>query len=90
MCCNDSVNTVFAEGRRCDWNWLATTLNPYYEGNTLSAMIDDDRFINGTRDNWYFGEDDTGDIMNIDNLHGLLAKCSKLGMTNIHLVRQYW
>ena len=25
------------------WNWVATTLNPHYEGNDLGYMINDDR-----------------------------------------------
>ncbi|CAL7946995.1 unnamed protein product [Xylocopa violacea] len=54
------------------WNWIAMTLNPYYEGNSASAMIDDDRFIRHTLDHWYFGEDSTGNLMNIENLNKLL------------------
>ncbi|XP_046560813.1 cap-specific mRNA (nucleoside-2'-O-)-methyltransferase 2-like [Haliotis rubra] len=53
------------------WSWLGTTLSPYYEGNSLVQMIDDDRFIRLTLDNWYFGEDGTGNIMDYDNLQGL-------------------
>ena len=26
------------------WTWLATTLNPHYEGNDLGYMINDDRY----------------------------------------------
>ena len=25
-----------------DWQWVANTLNPYYEGNDLEAMLDDE------------------------------------------------
>lgn len=50
------------------WNWTATTLNPYYEGNNLGQMIPDDRFIIDTLDNWLFGPDNSGNIMNEDNL----------------------
>ena len=46
------------------WNWIGNTLNPYYEGNSLSEMIDDDRLIIDTLDRWHFGADNTGNIMN--------------------------
>jgi len=50
------------------WNWVATTLNPHYEGNDLGYMINDDRFIMGSLENWEFGSDDTGDLMKTRNL----------------------
>ncbi|XP_044747042.1 cap-specific mRNA (nucleoside-2'-O-)-methyltransferase 2 [Coccinella septempunctata] len=45
-----------------EWNWLATTLNPQYEGNKLSEMIPDDRLLRFTKKQWHFGMDHTGDI----------------------------
>lgn len=51
-----------------DWKWTATTLNPYYEGNSLSCMINDDRFILHTLEHWYFGGDNTGNLMKLKNL----------------------
>ena len=53
------------------WKWLATSLNPHYEGNTIDRTIVDDRLILQTPDCWYFGEDNTGDIMSLENLRGL-------------------
>lgn len=53
------------------WDWIATTLNPYYEGHDLKAMLDDDRFISETLEHWHFGADGTGDLMNVDNLNAL-------------------
>jgi len=71
------------------WQWLASTLNPYYEGNSLSAMIDDDRFIRSTLSHWYFGQDDTGDLMNDDNMNNLRGEFhNELGLKKIHLVRK--
>jgi len=58
-------------GYEGEWGWLATTLNPYYEGNSISHMIDEDRFISCSRGNWYFGEDNMGDLMSLGNLEGL-------------------
>lgn len=53
------------------WNWLATTLNPYYEGNPLSQMVQDDRFIFHTLPQWTFGKDMTGNLMDLGNLRDL-------------------
>lgn len=60
-----------------NWQWLATTLNPYYEGNGIGHMIDEDRFIRSSHDNWYFGEDGTGDLMSEINLKGLQKRLSE-------------
>ena len=48
------------------WNWLANSLNPYYEGNIPTRMINDDRFMMKTIENWDFGPDMTGDITHPD------------------------
>ncbi|XP_014671120.1 PREDICTED: cap-specific mRNA (nucleoside-2'-O-)-methyltransferase 2-like [Priapulus caudatus] len=69
-----------------EWTWLATTLNPFYEGNKIGCMIDDDRSLMiHTLDNWYFGKDNTGDVMSEENLAGLINHV-KSGVGGIHLV----
>ena len=45
-----------------DHLWIANTLNPYYEGNSHSSCIVDDRFICRTYNSWCMGRDNTGDI----------------------------
>jgi len=62
-----------------NWKWLATTLNPHYEGNNLGFMINDDRFILGCLDNWEFGTDNTGDLLKLHNLDKIKERCNKLG-----------
>ncbi|XP_010740289.2 cap-specific mRNA (nucleoside-2'-O-)-methyltransferase 2 [Larimichthys crocea] len=49
--------------RYCDWSWAANTLNPYHEGNGGSTTIADDRLIANTLPWWFFGSDNTGNIM---------------------------
>jgi len=74
------------EDKPCRWRWLASTLNPYYEGNSLHDMIEDDRFITQTADHWYFGPDDTGDIFSSDFIESLAGECANKELHDIHLV----
>jgi cap2 methyltransferase len=53
------------------WEWTGLSLNPYYEGNDQEAMVDDDRFIIETLDRWYFGIDNSGNILDTNNIKGL-------------------
>lgn len=55
-----------SEDHSQSWVWYANTLNPYYEGNTSKSTVTDDRLISGTLNRWYFGKDQTGDIMSPD------------------------
>uniref|UniRef100_A0A6J0VFM6 Cap-specific mRNA (nucleoside-2'-O-)-methyltransferase 2 n=1 Tax=Pogona vitticeps TaxID=103695 RepID=A0A6J0VFM6_9SAUR len=68
----------------CDWNWVANTLNPYHEANDTFMMIMDDRLIANTLPWWYFGPDDTGDVMTLKYLRGLQRFISN--MATVHLV----
>ncbi|XP_059848463.1 cap-specific mRNA (nucleoside-2'-O-)-methyltransferase 2 [Hypanus sabinus] len=70
----------------CDWKWVANTLNPYHEGNDMGTMIADDRLIVGTLSRWYFGPDDTGNVMDRRHLEGLIEFTRDQGMETIHLV----
>lgn len=68
----------------CEWNWVANTLNPYHEANDNLIMIMDDRLIANTLHRWYFGPDNTGDIMTLKYLTGLQKFISS--MATIHLI----
>ncbi len=60
------------------WKWLAASLNPYYEGNDVAAMINDDRFIKETLKNWDFGADFSGNIMDVENIENLKKRSKDL------------
>ncbi len=81
MCCIDKINIPDYKGR---WQWIGNTLNPYYEGNDLLAMIDDDRLILDTLDKWHFGKDNTGDILAVDNIYDLQQMAKNI--SPVHLV----
>ncbi|XP_064462866.1 cap-specific mRNA (nucleoside-2'-O-)-methyltransferase 2-like [Ornithodoros turicata] len=53
----------YLEERAVNWCWYATTLNPYYEGNSTKSTVTDDRLIFNTLGHWYFGRDQTGDVL---------------------------
>lgn len=58
---------------------MATTLNPYHEGNDVGTMINDDRLIALSRSKWAFLADNTGNILHHINFKSLLkAKKEKL------------
>lgn len=67
---------------KSNFKWCATTLNPYYEGNSFDNAVLDDRLMIRTFDNWEFGEDFTGDITNRRNVEKLIARCRKMGKVN--------
>jgi len=75
------------EDESYQWRWLASTLNPNYEGNSLHSMIEDDRFISLTADHWYFGADNTGDICSADFAESLARECTRKELNDVHLVR---
>nr|XP_054761341.1 uncharacterized protein LOC129267737 [Lytechinus pictus] len=68
------------------WKWLGTSLNPHYEMNTPDSTIVDDRLILQTPGCWYFGEDDTGDVMSAANLAGLERLVQEKMNGTVHLV----
>ncbi|KAJ6632667.1 Cap-specific mRNA (nucleoside-2'-O-)-methyltransferase 2 [Pseudolycoriella hygida] len=65
------------------FKWCATTLNPYYEGNSFDNAVLDDRLIIRTFDNWEFGADFTGDITNRRNVEKLVARCKRMGKVDL-------
>lgn len=75
---NHYIKTKFPS-RHVQWNWIANSLNPYYEGNDLTAMLDDDRFIVETIDHWCFGKDNTGNIMKKENVQMIWEKAQRMG-----------
>jgi 23S rRNA U2552 (ribose-2'-O)-methylase RlmE/FtsJ len=64
----------------------AVSLNPFYEGNDLGAMIDDDRLIIETRPHWMFGIDNSGDIRQGDNIRSFWQRAREDGCAPCALV----
>lgn len=60
--------------RHVRWDWMASTLNPYCEGNPYNKMVEDDRFIRHTLRHWCFGADNTGNLMRLANLDALVER----------------
>ncbi|KAM4630162.1 cap-specific mRNA (nucleoside-2'-O-)-methyltransferase 2 [Polymixia lowei] len=67
----------------CDWSWAANTLNPYHEGNEGKTTIADDRLIANTLPWWFFGSDNTGDIMSQKHLLGLQVFVSNMRSVDV-------
>ncbi|XP_076275397.1 cap methyltransferase 2 isoform X2 [Rhynchophorus ferrugineus] len=65
------------------WYWLASTLNPHFEGNSLSQMIPDDRLINHTSGHWLFGLDQTGNIQKYYNHCNIVEKATSEYMVDL-------
>ena len=59
------------------WQWKAMMLNPYYEGNDLHALIDQDRFMMESFEKWYLGRDNSGDILEWESITGLVDLVKK-------------
>uniref|UniRef100_A0A1B6BY81 Cap-specific mRNA (nucleoside-2'-O-)-methyltransferase 2 n=1 Tax=Clastoptera arizonana TaxID=38151 RepID=A0A1B6BY81_9HEMI len=68
------------------WKWMASSLNPYYEGNRLDELINDDRFMMHTIPNWIFGDSLTGDLMNVENMLSIVSQAQNSLQNNIMLV----
>ena len=58
---------------------MACTLNPSFEGNNAEAMVEDDGFINETRDHWFFGQDNSGDMRLPDNIAATWERAKQMG-----------
>ncbi|KAM3876766.1 cap-specific mRNA (nucleoside-2'-O-)-methyltransferase 2 [Diretmus argenteus] len=69
--------------RYCDWSWAANTLNPYHEANGGNTTIADDRLIANTLPWWFFGSDNTGNLMNQKHLLELQGFVSNMRSVDV-------
>ncbi|CAF1297361.1 unnamed protein product [Rotaria sordida] len=84
---NQRLERIGLRSSQRQWEWTGLSLNPYYEGNDQEAMVDDDRFIIETLDRWYFGIDNSGNILDKNNIKGLWYRVrSDPKSTGVHLV----
>ena len=51
-----------------NFDWYAQTLNPFISVNKLRAFKDDFNYIRNYSNRWKFGYNDSGDIMDIENI----------------------
>ncbi|XP_054715357.1 cap-specific mRNA (nucleoside-2'-O-)-methyltransferase 2-like [Uloborus diversus] len=65
------------------WQWLANTLNPYYEGHNIKNVIVDDRLIFRTLNFWHFGKDNTGDITSLNYFEDVQECCNEENLMNL-------
>ncbi|EKX40861.1 hypothetical protein GUITHDRAFT_75183, partial [Guillardia theta CCMP2712] len=61
------------------WDWVASSLNPHFEGNGTKDMITEDILINETGHHWYFGPDNSGDVRLRENIEGIWEMLSRRG-----------
>jgi cap2 methyltransferase len=59
------------------WEWYASSLNPWHEGNESTNMISETCLINKTKRHWLFGADGTGNICVKENIENLWTKHKK-------------
>ncbi|EKX43947.1 hypothetical protein GUITHDRAFT_72655, partial [Guillardia theta CCMP2712] len=62
-----------------EWDWVACTLNPHFEGNDQRHLTGDDALITETVVHWYFGADNTGDMRLRPNIEGAWEKMKSKG-----------
>ena len=83
-CCESPGNFVLAFSYVCkkkqiDYNWTAQSLNPKNKNN-INSLPDDYGLIKKYKDNWDFGKDDSGDILNISNVKHYISNRKKYNM----------
>ena len=70
---------TFGRFPNLSWDWVACTLNPYFEGNNADAMVEDDGFINETPEHWFWGEDNSGDMRLPHNITATWERAKQMG-----------
>nr|XP_018906543.1 PREDICTED: cap-specific mRNA (nucleoside-2'-O-)-methyltransferase 2 [Bemisia tabaci] len=81
-----ALNHYLQSNHNIKWNWLANSLNPYYEGNSLFSMVSDDRLVKHALENWCFGIDYSGDILSKTNAASIIEDFKKKTENPILLV----
>lgn len=64
---------IKSKNHNCTLDWVANTLNPYYEGIDENAVCNDEFIKNGNLlKNWFFASTNTGDILDDAFLNDLI------------------
>ena len=72
----------YLKNRECDvkYEWYANTLNPENDENKKKHnIVFDDKYglMSKYKDKWLYGEDNTGDIMNVNNIYNIKQHLEK-------------
>uniref|UniRef100_A0A8R1XS37 Cap-specific mRNA (nucleoside-2'-O-)-methyltransferase 2 n=1 Tax=Onchocerca volvulus TaxID=6282 RepID=A0A8R1XS37_ONCVO len=73
---------LILQKNKLSWQWYANSLNPHYEWNSPYDMFLDDELITSTCPNWFFGPDDSGDILKWTNeyINSIAEKVGKFSL----------
>lgn len=71
-----------------EFDWLATSINPYLEDFDPEQVINDDRIIRHTIDKWVFGPDNSGNLFKASVVEELQnrAKVKEVNNQEIHVI----
>ncbi|EKX72499.1 conserved hypothetical protein [Theileria equi strain WA] len=61
-------HNIKVKNERAELHWLATSLNPYYEGNNHNEVLAEDILFRETYPNWIVGFDGSGNITKSGNI----------------------
>jgi len=65
------------ERSRLNWAWRAQTLNPFNGTTAPGDVIHENLLLIAQSDNWYFGQDNSGNLINMKTLQSTVEHCRR-------------